>query len=115
MRNKFNARRTVCAQGHSHASKREARRCGELHLLLRAGEIDALVIEPQYWFVINGDVATHKNGRRIGYKPDFSYQERCGRIVCEDVKGGPTATEAATLRMAIFRHIYPHIELRIVK
>ena len=112
--NKFFAKRTPCPQGHSHASKREAARCGELYLLLRAGQISALTVEPQYWFVIGGYPVKHPNGRRVGYKPDFSYQEG-NRTVVEDVKGGPTMTEAAALRMALFRHLYPDIELRVVK
>ena len=112
--NKFYAKRTACNQGHSHSSKREAKRCGELYLLLRSGAISALVVEPQYWFEINGSVVTHANGRRAGYKPDFGYIEN-GKHVVEDVKGGPTMTEAATLRIALFRHLFPAIELRIVK
>ena len=112
--NKFFAKRTACAQGHSHASRREAARCGELYLLLRSGQISALAIEPQYWFIIDGAQVKHANGRRVGFKPDFSYQEG-NRTVVEDVKGGPTMTEAAALRMALFRHLYPDIELRVVK
>ena len=114
MRNKFYAKRTACQQGHSHASKREAARCGELYLLLRSGHISALVVEPQYWFEINGSVVTHGNGRRAGYKPDFGYIEN-GKHVVEDIKSGPTMTEAAMLRIALFRHLFPHIELRVVK
>jgi hypothetical protein len=112
--NKFYAARTACNQGHSHASKREAKRCAELYLLLRAGQISALVIEPQYWFEINGSVVTHPNGRRMGYKPDFGYIEN-GKHVVEDVKSGPTMTEAANLRMTLFRHLFPGIELRVLK
>lgn len=111
---KYFAKRTACKQGHSHASKREAGRCAELFLLLRSGQISALVIEPQYWFEINGAVVTHSNGRRVGYKPDFGYIEN-GRHVVEDVKSTPTMTEAATLRMTLFRHLFPTIELRLVK
>ena len=114
MRSKYGAKRTACAHGHSHASKREANRCDELHLLFRVGQIDALVVEPQYWFEIDGAVVTHSNGRRVGYKPDFGYIEG-ERHVCEDVKSGPTMTEAATLRMALFRHLFPAIELRVVR
>ena len=112
--NKFFARRTACAQGHSHASKREAARCGELYLLLRSGQISALAIEPQYWFVIDGLIVKHTNGRRAGYKPDFGYIEN-GKPVVEDVKSDATMTPDAVLRMAIFRHLHPNIELRVVR
>lgn len=110
---KYFAKRTPCKQGHTHASRREAVRCGELFMLLRAGQISALVIEPQYWFHIEGEVVKHSNGRRVGYKPDFGYIEN-GKHVVEDIKSGPTMTEAATLRMALFRHLFPDIELRVV-
>jgi len=112
--NKYNARRTACNQGHSHASAREAKRCGDLYMLLRGGAISSLVIEPQYWFEIGGEVVKHGNGRRVGYKPDFGYLEG-GRHVVEDVKSSATQTEAATLRMALFRHLFPAIELRVLK
>ena len=112
---RYFARKTVCTLGHKHDSKREADRCAELHLLFRSGAIDALVYEPQYWFEINGAVATHTNGRRIGYKPDFGYLEN-GKVVVEDVKAKNLHTsEASTLRMALFRHLFPSIELRVVK
>ena len=113
-RNKFGAKRTVCPQGHSHASKREAARCGDLHMLMRGGVITGLAVEPQYWFKIDGSQVKHPNGRRVGYKPDFSYIEK-GRVVVEDIKSDATMTEAAVLRMAIFRALHPHIELRVVK
>lgn len=113
-RNKFNAQRTDCQHGHSHPSKREAKRCHDLHLLLRAGAISALVVEPQFWFEINGEVIKHPNGRRVGYKPDFSYIEK-GRVVAEDVKSSATMTGDAVLRMTLFRALFPAIELRVVK
>lgn len=110
---KYYARKSPCQRGHMHASKKEAARCNDLHLLEKAGEITDLVVEPQYWFVINGVQVKHGNGRRAGYKPDFGYVER-GQDVVEDVKGGPTLTEAAVLRMTLFRHLWPTIELRVV-
>lgn len=110
--NKYSARKTACRNGHSHASGREARRCDELHLLERAGEITHLEIEPQFWFVIDGIQVKHTNGRRVGYKPDFTYRERDGSVVAEDSKG--VRTEAYVLRAAMFRALFPHMELREV-
>ena len=111
-RNKFGAKKAVCAEGHVHASKAEARRCDHLHLLARAGEIRDLEVQPQFWFVIDGEQVKHEGGRRVGYKADFSYRER-GRHVVEDVKGG-YRDDAWTLRKAIFRALFPDIELREV-
>lgn len=110
---KYHAKATTCGQGHGHPSKREAKRCDELHLLLRGGVIDALVYEPQYWFDINGEQVKHPNGRRVGYKPDFGYVEK-GKVVVEDVKSKATMTTDAVLRMTLFRHLFPAVELRVV-
>lgn len=114
--NKFHAKRTTCNHGHTHASKREAKRCDELHLLERAGQITMLRVEPQFWFTLNGQQIKHENGRRVGYKPDFAYTELPGlHDVVEDIKSKATMTEAAVLRMALFRALFPDVELRVVR
>lgn len=109
---KYNARRTACQHGHSHASAREARRCHELHLLFRAGQIDALVVEPTYELHVGGQAIVMGNGHRAKYRPDFTYLEN-GKVVAEDVKG--FIVRDFPLRAAIFRHCYPEIELRVLK
>jgi uncharacterized protein DUF1064 len=111
-RHKFSAKRTDCPHGHSHPSKREAKRCAELHLLFRAGEIGSLVYEPEYNFVINGSSVMMRNGHKLKFTPDFGYTER-GKVVVEDVKGMMTAD--ARVRHALFRHMFPDIELRVVR
>lgn len=111
--NKFDAKKTDCQHGHRHDSKAEARRCNELHLLARGGAITDLEVQPQFWFAVGGVQMKHENGRRVGYCGDFAYVER-GRQIVEDVKGG-YRDDAWTLRKAIFRALFPHIELREVK
>lgn len=111
-KNKYFARKSVCRQGHTHASKREAARCDELTLLQRSGAISDLEIEPQFWFVIDGRQLKHGNGRRAGYKPDFMYVEN-GQTIVEDVKG--MAVRDFPLRAALFRHLFPTYELRVIK
>lgn len=110
--NKFSARMCGCAAGHQHASKAEAHRCDQLHLLARAGAIRDLEVQPQFWFVIDGRQVKHEGGRRVGYRADFAYRE-AGRHIVEDVKGG-YRDDAWTLRKAIFRALFPDIELREV-
>jgi hypothetical protein len=110
--NKYGAKRTVCQHGHSHASKREAKRCGELHLLYRAGQIGALVVEPTFELKIDGKPIKMGNGHAAKYRPDFTYLEN-GKVVAEDVKG--FIVRDFPLRAAIFRHCYPEIELRVLK
>jgi len=109
---KYGAKPTVCAQGHKHASKREAARCAELHLLFRAGAIDALVIEPTYILAPNGEPIIMGNGHKAKYRPDFVYREK-GQLVAEDIKG--VIVRDFPLRAAIFRLCYPDIELRVLK
>ena len=111
--NKYNARKTECANGHIHDSARESARCNELHLLQMAGHIAMLRVHHQFWFVINGHQVKHPNGRRVGYKVDFFYSELPSLVdVAEDSKG--VRTEAYVLRAALFRALFPTIELREV-
>lgn len=113
--NKYGARKTACNHGHTHDSGKEARRCNDLHLLQRAGEIEDLRVQPQYWFVIDGRQVKHGNGRRVGFKPDFAYIEcKSGADVVEDAKSDPTKTEAYVLRATIFRALFPTIDFREV-
>lgn len=115
--NKFGAKQRACRSGHKHHSQEEARRCDDLQLLARSGAIRALEQQPQYWFAINGRQVKHENGRRLGYKADFRYQEPDGaggwREVVEDVKG-PYRDDAWTVRKAVFRALFPDIDLREV-
>lgn len=108
-RNKYGAKKTHCAHGHKHDSKKEAARCDELHNLWAAGQISDLVVQPQFHFVIDGKQVKHENGRRVGYRPDFSYVHD-GQQVAEDSKGFITADYV--LRKAIFRALFPHIVFR---
>jgi len=79
---KYHAKKTTL-DGITFDSLMEARRYGELKLLLRNGEIDQLEVHPVYPLVVND--------KRIGkYIADFKYMEN-GREVVEDVKGVLTA------------------------
>lgn len=109
---KYRAVKADCNAGHTHDSKREAIRCNELHLLQDAGKITDLTIHPQYWFLINGRQLKHPNGRRVGYKSDFEYNEN-GIWVAEDVKG--VIVRDWPLRRAVFIALFPHYHLRETK
>jgi len=114
--NKYGARKSACRHGHVHDSIRESRRCNELHLLLHAGEITHLETQVQYWFHIDGRPLVHLNGRRVGYKPDFRYRERNGKLIVEDAKPPDAKARGRDwpLRSAMFRALYPDTELREV-
>ena len=108
---KYRAKKTICGQGHTHDSKREAQHCDLLHLELAAGLITNLELQPQFWFVINGRQVKHSNGRRVGYQGDFAYI-RDGQECVDDAKG--FTVRDWPLRKAIFLALFPHIQLREV-
>lgn len=100
----------VTVDGHRFPSGAEARRYGELRLLLRAGKITALKLQPRYVlqeaFVRNG-----RKIRSITYVADFEYYEG-GRRVVEDVKG--MQVEPFQTKWRMFLKQYPEIDARIV-
>jgi hypothetical protein len=79
-------RRTI--DGQTFDSGREAKRYAELCLLERAGEITDLEIQPVFPVAIAGKPFCR-------YTADFSYRDRDGRFVVEDVKSSGTAKDAA--------------------
>ena len=111
-RAKYGAKPTPCQHGHIHASKREAKRCDELHVLQSAGAISDLAIEPTYYLAAMGAPIIMGNGHKAKYRPDFVYAEG-NKLVAEDVKG--IVVRDFPLRAALFRVCYPHIELRVIK
>lgn len=98
--------------GRCFASKAEMRRYAELKLLLKAGKIKNLVIQPKFEltppFVLN---QTKHNS--MYYFGDFQYVDcESGKKIVEDVKGVETAVFKIKEKLLAFRH---HIELRKVK
>lgn len=111
--NKYRAKKSECAHGHTHDSGREAKRCNDLHILQRAGHIFNLQQQHQFWFVIDGKQMKHPNGRRVGFKADFFYTEvKNLKDVAEDAKG--FTVRDYPLRAALFRALFPMVELREV-
>lgn len=97
-----------CMQGVMHQSSLEARRCNELHLLQRAGEIRDLEAHPQPRFKL--DV----NGVHVcDYLCDFRYHDnKRGCEIVEDTKG--FYTEVSRLKVRLMLAIYG-IEVEIVR
>jgi hypothetical protein len=110
--NKYRAKKTACTHGHLHDSRRESVRCNELHLLQMGREIEGLIMQPKFEFVINGVPIKMDNGHTAKYTPDFSYSER-GKLVAEDVKG--FIVRDFPLRAALFQALFPDWELRVTK
>lgn len=110
------AKKTECRNGHTHASAKEAKRCNELHLLQSSGVIAGLQAEPVFHFEVNGSPLLMGNGQRARYTADFTYIER-GRKVVEEVKprDAKGISRDFPLRLALFRHLWPDIDLRVVR
>lgn len=92
-------------------SNLEAIRYKELKLLLRAGEISNLELQPRFLL----QDSFKKNGRtfrKIEYVADFKYIEN-GKTIVEDVKG--IQTDVFKLKYKIFEKVYPDLTLKIIK
>ena len=93
-RSKYGAIRTE-VDGIKFASKREAKRYGELKLLERAGKIHNLTVQPRFDLVVHGtNICT--------YVGDFRYLED-GWIV-EDVKGVRTSVYRIKAKLMLACH-----------
>ena len=71
-------------------SEREARRFGELRMLLRCGQIQDLRLQVNFTLQEGYTTADGERVRPIVYRADFTYRERTGDGWCpvvEDVKG----------------------------
>ena len=95
-----NERAAVCIRG-GHAAERagvrfdsqkEARRYDELMVMLRAGIISDLRLQPQFTLQESYITETGERIRAVRYTADFSYKFG-GKLVVEDVKSKPTRTK----------------------
>ena len=73
-------------------SQKEARRYDELVVMLRAGIISDLRLQPQFTLQESYVTETGERIRAIRYTADFSYRFG-GKLVVEDVKSAPTRTK----------------------
>ena len=91
--------------GHTFASKREAERYAELRLLGKAGEIEALELQPKFLLYV---IPYKPPYRRIDvgvYIADFSYIEK-DEMVVEDVKSPATRTPLYRLKKKMVEALY---------
>lgn len=113
----FFAKKTVCAAGHDHDSKAEAKRCDALHQAQARGEITGLRVHPKFEFVINGEPVKMANGHKMIFTADSEYMQD-GKWIVEDVKpkgGFDNKSRDVPVKLALLRHIYPHITWQIVR
>lgn len=99
MRPKFGNRKTE-VDGITFDSLKEARRYGELKLLERAGEISGLELQPKFPLTVNGQLV-------CTYRGDFSYRDKAGNRVIEDVKSPATrAHPVYRIKAKLLRAVY---------
>ena len=98
---KYFSHATICKQGHKHASAKEAGRCEELSLMLKAGVITNLKQQPE--FVLQRAFKYQgKTIREIKYRADFSYRYKEGKFVIEEVKGFKTEVYKLKKKMLLY-------------
>lgn len=104
-RAKYGNKITV-VDGVKFASKKEAKRYGELTLLWKQGRIGYIVVHPRFQLVVNGELI-------CTYVADFRYLDRSAPqpIVVEDVKG--TQTEAFKIKWKLAQALYPNYEWKL--
>ena len=84
-------------------SQKEARRYDHLALRQQAGEIHDLRLQVDFTLQ---EAYTDPEGRRvraIRYRADFTYRERDGRLVVEDVKSKPTRTREYLIKRKLMK------------
>ena len=94
------------ADGQRFDSIKEAKRYGELRLLARAGEISDLELQPEFEFIINGELFLTRTGRVFKYRADFRYRQD-GKTIVEDVKSPITeANPVYRMKRDLMRHVH---------
>ena len=96
------------------ASKKEARRYDELMLMLQAGKIRDLKLQPQFTLQEAYTTPDGKRVRAIRYDADFSYYDcDTGESVVEDVKSNATKTRVYQMKRKLMLEKFG-IEIREV-
>ena len=108
--NKYRNKKVI-VDGEEFDSKKEGNRYKELKLLLKAGKISNLELQPRF-LLQDGFKKNGRTFRKIEYIADFKYIEN-GKTIVEDVKG--MQTDVFKLKHKIFEKTYPDLELRIIK
>ena len=105
---KYNAVSCVI-DGVRFASKAEAERYCELRLLLRAGQISNLEMQPKFPISINGvKICTYVADFRY-FSRDDGPQNQVGHLHVEDVKG--TKTPVYRLKKKLVEALYPGVKI----
>ena len=108
---KYKARK-ITVNGITFASRAEANRYQDLHLLEAAGVISELELQPEFIILEQSrDNFTRKKIPTRKYVGDFRYRDESGQIIVEDVKG--FETPVFRLKWDIVRSLFPDIHFVI--
>ena len=102
IKSKYRANK-ISIDGHTFDSQKEARRYDHLTIRQKAGEIHDLRLQVDFTLQ---EAYTDLEGRRvraIRYRADFTYRERDGRMVVEDVKSKPTRTREYLIKRKLMK------------
>ena len=102
-KNKFNAK-SIVIDGHKFPSLKEAQRYKELKLLVKAGKIKNLELQPEFE-IIPKQKYRGKNLREAKYTADFKYYDvDSNEWVIEEVKGMPTVDYVLRKKLFILKY-----------
>lgn len=88
-------------------SRKEADRYQQLLLLEKAGEISKLQCQPSFLLIpTQKDKEGHVIERRCTYYADFSYYDKDGSLVVEDVKSPVTKTPQYRIKKKLMLQLY---------
>ena len=104
MTNKYFAKK-VTYKNIQFDSKKEYERYVYLEMLLKEEKISELKVHPEFPLMVNGT----KIGR---YTADFTYKDKTGNVVVEDVKSKYTKTRDYSLRKRILATYNPPIHIK---
>lgn len=96
-------KRMVNGETVTFDSKKEAERYDQLKILLKAGRIVSLRLQPKYLLLDTLRIKGHRTMPKRYYIADFEYIQD-GKVIVEDVKG--MRTPLYTLKKHLFLSIY---------
>lgn len=111
-KHKYNARKTI-VDDIVFASRLEAGRYQQLKLLLLAGQISDLVLQPKFVLQAGFTDRYGKRQRPIAYIADFQYIEEEQEVV-EDTKGY-RGIAVWRIKKKMFLKLYPQYDFRIIE
>jgi len=87
-------------------SKKEARHFDELSILLSAGQITDLKLQPNFTLQEGYTTIEGERVRAIVYRADFCYRDAAGTLIVEDVKSRGTRTKDYLLKRKLMQERY---------